>query len=193
MPLCLIFHESDFHNLNIVKNISFFIFDNSLIFFQGYIYIYIYIYIKLATWVEVNPKAHFSVPTTPRFWKGASPFPGLLHFTLNPYLIMLCLARRHQVWFFLVFSMTRHGIEPQSPRPMSNTIYIYICVCVFIYIYIYIYIYICVCVCVCVCVCLYIYIYISLTHEYEYWLKSSDSGVINPYFELSSNYSVFLC
>ena len=44
-----------------------------------YIYIYIYIYIskvKLATIVE-------------GVGEGATPFPGLLHFTLEPYLIML--------------------------------------------------------------------------------------------------------
>ena len=36
--------------------------------------------VKLATIVEGDPKAPFSI---------ATPFPGLLHFTLEPYLIML--------------------------------------------------------------------------------------------------------
>ena len=43
----------------------------------------------LATVVEGEPKAPFSIATTPRVGEGATPFSGLLHFTLNPYLIML--------------------------------------------------------------------------------------------------------
>ena len=46
--------------------------------------------VKLATIVEGDPKAPFSIATTPRcVGEGATPFPGLLHFTLEPYLIML--------------------------------------------------------------------------------------------------------
>ena len=46
--------------------------------------------VKLATVVKGNPKAPFSVATTPRcFGEGAIPFSGLLHFTLDTYLIML--------------------------------------------------------------------------------------------------------
>ena len=41
------------------------------------------------TLVEGNPKAPFSIATTPRCREGATPFPGLLHFTLDTYLIML--------------------------------------------------------------------------------------------------------
>ena len=33
--------------------------------------------------------ALFSIATTPRCWEGATPFPWLLHFILNPYLILL--------------------------------------------------------------------------------------------------------
>ena len=43
----------------------------------------------LATVVEGYPKAPFSKATTPRCKGGATPFPGLLHFTLETYLIML--------------------------------------------------------------------------------------------------------
>ena len=43
----------------------------------------------LATVVEVDPKAPFSIATTPRCREGATPFPGLLHFTLDTYLILL--------------------------------------------------------------------------------------------------------
>ena len=58
--------------------------------------------------------------------EGVTPFPGLLHFTLDPYL-------------FWVFGKTRYRIEPRSPGLLLNTlptmsmawyIYIYICVCV---------------------------------------------------------------
>ena len=37
--------------------------------------------------VEGDPKAPFSIATT--IGEGASPFPGLLHFTLDPHLIVL--------------------------------------------------------------------------------------------------------
>ena len=49
----------------------------------------IYIYIKLATVVEGHPKASFLVATTQWCRGGTSPFPGLLHFTLDMYLIIL--------------------------------------------------------------------------------------------------------
>ena len=55
-----------------------------------YIYIYIYIYkVKLATIVEGNQKAPFSIATTPMCRGRRYSFPGLLYFTLDPYLIML--------------------------------------------------------------------------------------------------------
>ena len=54
-----------------------------------YIYIYIYSKVKLATIVEGNPKAPFSIATTPMCRGGRYSFPGLLYFTLDPYLIML--------------------------------------------------------------------------------------------------------
>ena len=45
---------------------------------------------KLSTGVEGDQKAPFSIATTPRCRRGgATPFLGLLHFTLDPYLIML--------------------------------------------------------------------------------------------------------
>ena len=42
-----------------------------------YIYIYIYTHthrVKLATFVEGNPKVHFSIATTPRCWGGHNSF-----------------------------------------------------------------------------------------------------------------------
>ena len=43
---------------------------------------------KSANLAEGNQKAPFSIATIPRCREGATPFPGLVHFTLDPYLIM---------------------------------------------------------------------------------------------------------
>ena len=45
--------------------------------------------IKLATVIEGDPKAPFSIVTTPGCSGGATPFPGLLHVTVDTYLILL--------------------------------------------------------------------------------------------------------
>ena len=44
---------------------------------------------KLVTEVDGNPKDSLLIATTPTFSGGATLFPGLLHFTLDKYLIML--------------------------------------------------------------------------------------------------------
>ena len=54
--------------------------------------------------------------------EGATPFPGLLNFTLDPYLIMLSVKQGRIKYHFWVFGMTRPGIEPRSPGPMANTL-----------------------------------------------------------------------
>ena len=56
------------------------------------IYIYIWVFVKLVTVVEGDPKAPFSI---------ATPFPGLLHFTLDPYLIMLSVKQGSIKYHFL--------------------------------------------------------------------------------------------
>ena len=61
----------------------------SILSLTQYIYIYIYISKKLATVVEGDQKDPFSRATKPRRREGATPFPGLLHFTLDRYLILL--------------------------------------------------------------------------------------------------------
>ena len=43
----------------------------------------------LATVVKGDQKAPFSIATTARCRGGTTPFPGLLHFTLDMYLILL--------------------------------------------------------------------------------------------------------
>ena len=48
--------------------------------------------------------------------EGTTPFPGLLHFTLDTHLILL------SVTIFKIFGMTRSGIESKSPGPLANTL-----------------------------------------------------------------------
>ena len=45
--------------------------------------------VKLPTLVEGDPKAPFSIVTTPRCWVGHYSFRGLLHPTVALYLILL--------------------------------------------------------------------------------------------------------
>ena len=57
--------------------------------------------------------------------EGATPFPGLLHFTLDPYFIMYIVLRKVELsTIFWVFGMTQPGIEPWSPEPLANTLLI---------------------------------------------------------------------
>ena len=45
--------------------------------------------VKLATVIKGDQMAPFSIATTPRCKGGCYSFPGLLHFTLDTYLILL--------------------------------------------------------------------------------------------------------
>ena len=113
-----------------------------------YIYIYIYIYIlKLASVVEIDQKAPFSIATSPKCKGGHYAFPGLLHFTIDMYLILLSIKQGGIKYHFKVFGMMRPAIDSRSPGTLANTLLTRQ------YIYIYIYIIVCVCVCVCMCVC----------------------------------------
>ena len=56
---------------------------------------------KLATVVEDEPKAPYSIATTPRCRWGPYSFPGLFHFTLDPYLIMLSVKQGGIKYHFL--------------------------------------------------------------------------------------------
>ena len=71
-------------------------------------------------------KAPFSIATIP--------FPGLLQFTHEAYLIMLSVNQGGIKYNFWVFGMTWSRIEPRSLGPLDN---FYICVWIYIYIYIY--------------------------------------------------------
>ena len=50
------------------------------------------------------------------------PFSGLLHFTLDQYLIMVRVKQGGMKYHFLIFGMTGPGIEPRSPEPFVNTL-----------------------------------------------------------------------
>ena len=73
------------------------------------------------TLVEGDPKALFSLGTTPRCWGWRYAFPGLLHFTLDAYIIMLSVMQVASSSIFWVFGMTRARVEPRSPGPLVNT------------------------------------------------------------------------
>ena len=57
--------------------------------------------IKLATLVEGDPKAPFSIATIPRRRGSATLFPGSLHFTFDPHLIMLSIKQGGIKYHFL--------------------------------------------------------------------------------------------
>ena len=76
--------------------------------------------VKLATLVEGNPKAPFSQATTLGCRGGNTPFPGLLHFIIDPYFIMLVLNKVASSTIFWVFGMTRPGIEPLASRTIGK-------------------------------------------------------------------------
>ena len=60
-----------------------------------------YMHKLLVTIVEDDPKAPFSIATTPRCRGGRHSFPGLLQFTLDPYLIMLSVEQGGIKYHFL--------------------------------------------------------------------------------------------
>ena len=78
-------------------------------------YNYLCIIVKLVTVVDGDPKAPFSITTTPRGREGCYSFPWIIHFILDPNLIMLCVKQGSIKchFFFCIFDMTWPGIEPQ--------------------------------------------------------------------------------
>ena len=78
--------------------------------------------------------------------EGATPFPGLLHFTLDPYLIVLSVNIKGKVeqsrerssalpYTFVQKLLKRESSGHPSLR-LVNLLYIYTYVCIYIYIYI---------------------------------------------------------
>ena len=127
--------------------------------------------VKLGTLVEGDPKAPFLIATTPRCGEGATPFSGLLHFTLDLYLIVLSAKQ--------VFGMTRLGIEPRSPGRLANTLLIrpmniYVCV--------YMYIFVCAWVCVYIYIYIYIYIYMYISNVGDFSRGWPEGSFFNSYY-----------
>ena len=54
--------------------------------------------------------------------EGATPFLGLLNFTLDNTLYCWVLRKEVSSTIYKVFGMTRPGIEPRSPGPVVNTL-----------------------------------------------------------------------
>ena len=136
--------------------------------------------VKLATVVEGDPKATFSIATAPRCTKDATPFLGLLHFTLDMYLIMLSVKQGYikyhflSLWYDSTWDWTPVSLAIGKLFGQWAGYWLYIDTYTFIYIYIYICMYVCLHVhlyinvrlCVSMCVYIYIYIYICVcTHR----------------------------
>ena len=54
----------------------------------------------LATLFESDPKVPFSIAASPRCRRGCYSIPGLLYFTLDPYLIMLSVKQGYIKYHF---------------------------------------------------------------------------------------------
>ena len=80
------------------------------------------IHIKLATIVESDQKAPFSIATTPRCSEGRYSFPWIA--PLYPWYVPYrwVLSKEVSSTILKVFGMTRPRIEPRSPGPLANTL-----------------------------------------------------------------------
>ena len=80
-----------------------------------------YYFMSLPTVVESDPKAPFSIATTPRSRGGDYLFPSIAPLTLEQlYLIMLSVKKESSTFFFFSFFMTLPGIEPRCSEPLAN-------------------------------------------------------------------------
>ena len=67
-------------------------------------------------------KVPFSIATSWRFRGACYSFPWIAPLALDPYLIMLSVKQGDIKYHFWVFDMTWPQIEPQSYRPLVNTL-----------------------------------------------------------------------
>ena len=74
----------------------------------------------LASVGEGDQKAHFSIAST--LGEGTTPFPGLLHFTFDTYLIMLSVKQGGIKYHFKSLWYDATGIEPRSTGQLANTL-----------------------------------------------------------------------
>ena len=70
---------------------------------------------NMAAVVEGDPKGPFSIATTQRCREGATPFPGLLHFTLIRTLYCWVLSKEVSSTIFKVFGKTWPGMDQGLP------------------------------------------------------------------------------
>ena len=87
-----------------------------------HVYTWMSVSVELATFSRGGPEGSFFNNYYTKVY-GRALFLSLdcSHFTLDPYLILLTVK---QGSIFLVFGMTRPGIEPRSPGPLANTLLI---------------------------------------------------------------------
>ena len=79
--------------------------------------------VKLATVDEGDQKAPSSKLLHWGVGEGATPFPGLLHFTLDTYLILLSVKQGGIKYHFLKSLVWRDlGLNPGSLGPLANTL-----------------------------------------------------------------------
>ena len=84
-------------------------------------YTYIYCYVLL-TAVNDDPKAPFSVTTTPKCRGKCHTFPWITPLTLDLYLIMLSVKQGGIKYHFFIFNMTQPGIDLRSSGPLANSL-----------------------------------------------------------------------
>ena len=78
----------------------------------------------LATVVEGDPKALFTIATTLRCREGTTPFPGLLHFNIDSHLIVLSAKQGGiKYHFFETLVWVDMGLNPGLPNHL-RTLYI---------------------------------------------------------------------
>ena len=82
--------------------------------------IYIYIYISWPSVIEGEPKAPFSITTTPMYRGRCYSFPWIA--PLYPWSVPFnVLSKEASSTIFWAFGMTRSGIEPWSSEPLANS------------------------------------------------------------------------
>ena len=84
--------------------------------------------VKLVTVVEGDPRAPFSIATTPRRRGVLTPFHGFLHFTFDTYLITLNVKQGSiKYHLFFVFDIIQPWIKLRSPGPWTKSFYLDSC------------------------------------------------------------------
>ena len=80
------------------------------------------------TVVGGDPKVSFSLAIKPRSWEDATPLPGLFHFTIDPYLIMLIVKQggikyHFCLWYIYIYIQTDCFVVSQLSSVWQKTRY----------------------------------------------------------------------